>query len=272
MSQTTSPMTPRAGSVTPRRRGHDQLQRDEVEQLAAATPVLLRLPDLFPNAIKTTESESPHRSLLTDFTSSLPLLSVPANPVGPEVNDSPLPAGSSESMEQSELDTDIDDTIDSDPQVVRGDWSQMGGRIFVGLLSILVVVAIASSVFQGGETKPNVDDPLHQTRMKAEVEEDPASNDTNVKPSLVMEPFVARATEIVGVEQTAERIATSTTDPYVKAVSGELPVEATDDLQGSDFVTHTLRPAADPATKFNQSYPSVRLGQPTEYPNDSFYR
>jgi hypothetical protein len=88
-----------------------------------------------------------------------------------------------------------------------------------------------------------------------------------------MEPFVeTRTVGIGGIEQTADRIGTSTIDPYVTAASGALPANTADAHQDNAFTIHTLRPAADTASNYNQSSPSVRLGQPTEYPNDSFYR
>lgn len=278
MSNNTSPMTRSTGSVTPRRRGQDQLQRDEVEQLAAVTPVLLRLPDLVPNEMGITRTESPESLSQSDFTTSLPPMNAPTFAVGPEVNESPLPTWNNEAPERptspamsDEDDEEFEGTTDSTTKEVPADWTEMGGRIFVGLLSILLGVAITWSAVNRDETEPNIDDRLNGS--KAEVETPPTPEELKVTPSLAMEPFVeTRTVGIGGIEQTADRIGTSTIDPYVTAASGALPANTADAHQDNAFTIHTLRPAADTASNYNQSSPSVRLGQPTEYPNDSFYR
>jgi hypothetical protein len=59
MSQVDSPNSQsRSGSVTPRRRGDEHAQSDELATLAATAPILLQLPDLHPNQNAVTYAES----------------------------------------------------------------------------------------------------------------------------------------------------------------------------------------------------------------------
>jgi hypothetical protein len=151
------------------------------------------------------------------------------------------------------------ETADSLPwettETVVGHWTEMGGRIFVGLLSILLVVTLTWSIISDGEQENDIPDPLSNTEAADVSEPGPAAE---INTSLSMQPVDGAASRAEGVS-------------YVTTASGEMPAAPIEDGSLDSFTIRTLRPSAD-RTNLPTEPPSYRVGQPMEYSNDSINR
>lgn len=164
---------------------------------------------------------------------------------------------------------------ESSPSGVIADWTQFGGRLFVGLLSTLLVAALAWSIWGGEEAAPEVTDPLSNPVVADEGDQeqgeiDGSSTASDVGTSLAMEPVAeqdAASTPPLGGLQATPVV---NADPYVTTASGVIPAEPADE----DIDTFTIRTLRPSKTNTQEDFHSrdVRVGQPTEQYNDSIYR
>ena len=167
---------------------------------------------------------------------------------------------------------------DSGNEVVVGNWTELGGRIFVDLLSTLLIVTLAWSIWHGDEPKPNIKDPVLGADASPEIEADDADEQSRIATSLAMDPVADQndSTNVGipgGLQMKPSRDVNA--DPYVTTASGQMPADPSDDLGQIDtFTIRTLRPSAEgpnfPGS--NANTPNARVGQPTEQFNDSIYR
>jgi hypothetical protein len=183
----------------------------------------------------------PVSELRVPVASSVP--QVPTTDAGAAAGVEPSSTNSDESLIESSVESTVESTVDakglpweSNSEVVVGNWTELGGKLFVGLLSTLLVVVLAMDpVASDGDVEKTETAPGGLRML-------PSSSDIN-------------------------------SDPYVTTASGQMPADPMDG-PADTFTIRPLRPsvATPTSTPSNADDSNVRVGQPTEQFNDTIYR